>query len=264
MRTRVSLGGCVGVLALVLMMVVGNAASVPSGMRGTGLAGAPAGLVAAIAHRAAPEAAHDPAYRIDSRGCAQLSRQHLTACFAPGGARFRIARAALHLRLTTWGRPGRLTALVLASGRPHANRIEYRGSGIRAWWRVLPLGYEQGFTLTRAPGGRGRVVIELSTSRTPVVRGDRLAWGALRYGKLRVTDAVGRVLPATLTAAGHTIFLSFDAARARYPLNVDPLVWVEQEVTASAGAGGSNFGWSVAVSGPTALVGAYNHQVGSS
>lgn len=259
MRTGSRWGVGISALALALTMAAASAASAPHGARG--LSGAPAGLVAAMARDAAREAARNPAYRIDSRGCAQLNEQHFTACFAPGGARFRTARAALHLRLTAWGRPGRLTALALAPGRPQANRIEYRGSGIRAWWRVLPLGYEQGFTLTRAPAGRGRVVIELSASRTPVVRGDRLAWGALRYGKLRVTDAVGRVLPATLTAAGRTVFLSFDAARARYPLNVDPLVWVEQEVTASDGAASDQFGWSVAIAGPTALVGAPFHTV---
>ncbi len=262
MTTRVRLGGGVGALALFLMMAVGNAASVPSGMGGTGLAGAPAGLVAAISRSEQREAAYDPAYRLDAQGCTRLSAQYMTACFTPGGARFRTPHAALHLSLTAWGRPGRLIALALATGRPHGNRVEFRGSGIRAWWRVLPLGYEQGFTVERAPAGHGPVVIVLRASRIPAVRGDRLAWGTLRYGKLRVTDAVGRVLPATLTAAGCRVILRFDAAHARYPLNVDPLVWVEQEVTADDGAAGDQFGHSVAVSGATALVGAPLHAVG--
>ena len=266
MTTRVTVARGVAlalVLLLVLLLETGNAASVPSGMRGTGLAGAPAGLVAAINRSEQREAALDPAFRVDARGCARLTAQRMTACFTPGGARFRTPGAALHLSLSAWGRPGRLTALALAPSRPHANRIEYRGSGVQAWWRVLPLGYEQGFTITRAPAGRGPVIIELRASRTPAVRGDRLAWGTLRYGKLRVTDAAGRVLPATLTAVGHRVFLRFDAARARYPLNVDPLVWVEQEVTASDGAASDAFGQAVALNGATALVGAPNHQVGS-
>ena len=266
MTTRVTVARSVAlalVLLLVLLLETGNAASVPSGMRGTGLVGAPAGLVAAIDRSAQREAALDPAFRVDARGCARLTAQRMTVCFTPGGARFRTPGAALQLRLSAWGRPGRLTALALAPSRPHANRIEYQGSGIRAWWRVLPLGYEQGFTVERAPAGHGSVVIELRASRTPAVRGDRLAWGTLRYGKLRVTDAAGRVLPATLTAVGRKVVLRFDAARARYPLNVDPLVWVEQEVTARDGAVGDNFGYSVAVSGSTALVGAPYHQVGS-
>ena len=266
MTTRVTVARGVAlalVLLLVLLLETGNAASVPSGMRGTGLAGAPAGLVAAINRSEQREAALDPAFRVDARGCARLTAQRMTVCFTPGGARFRTPGAALQLRLSAWGRPGRLTALALAPSRPHANRIEYQGSGIRAWWRVLPLGYEQGFTVERAPAGHGSVVIELRASRTPAVRGDRLAWGTLRYGKLRVTDAAGRVLPATLTAVGRKVVLRFDAARARYPLNVDPLVWVEQEVTARDGAVGDNFGYSVAVSGSTALVGAPYHQVGS-
>ena len=266
LTTRVTLARSVAlalVLWLVLLLETGNAASVPSGMRGTGLAGAPAGLVAAIDRSAQREAALDPAFRVDAQGCARLSAQHMTACFTPGGARFSTPRAALQLSLSAWGRPGRLTALALAPGRPHANRIEYRGSGIRAWWRVLPLGYEQGFTVERAPAGRGPVIIELRASRAPAIAGDSLAWGRLHYGQLVVTDARGRVLPATLTAVGRKVVLRFDAARARYPLNVDPLVWVEQEVTARDGAVGDNFGYSVAVSGSTALVGAPYHQVGS-
>ena len=265
MTTRVTVARGVAlalVLLLVLLLETGNAASVPSGMRGTGLVGAPAGLVAAIDRSAQREAALDPAFRVDARGCARLTAQRMTVCFTPGGARFRTPGAALQLRLSAWGRPGRLTALALAPSRPHANRIEYQGSGIRAWWRVLPLGYEQGFTVERAPAGHGPVVIELRASRTPAVRGDSLAWGTLRYGKLRVTDAAGRVLPATLTAVGRKVVLRFDAAHARYPLNVDPLVWVEQEVTASDGAASDMFGYSVALSGPTALVGAPQHQVG--
>ena len=266
LTTRVTLAKSVAlalVLWLVLLLETGNAASVPSGMRGTGLVGAPAGLVAAIDRSAQREAALDPAFRVDAQGCARLSAQHMTACFTPGGARFRTPRVALQLSLSAWGRPGRLTALALAPGRPHANRIEYRGSGIRAWWRVLPLGYEQGFTVERAPAGRGPVIIELRASRAPAIAGDSLAWGRLHYGQLVVTDARGRVLLATLTAVGRKVVLRFDAARARYPLNVDPLVWVEQEVTARDGAVGDNFGYSVAVSGSTALVGAPYHQVGS-
>ena len=260
MTTRVCFGGSVGALALVLMTSVGNAASVPPGMRSARLAGAPAGLVAAISRSEQHEAALDPAYRMDAQGCARLAAQRMTACFSPDdAARFRIPHAALHLRLTAWGRSGRLTALALATDRPQANRVEYRGNGIRTWWQVLPLGYEQGFTVERAPAGHGPVVIELRASRTPAVRGDSLAWGTFHYGKLRVVDAAGRVLHAMLRAAGRRVFLRIDTAHARYPLNVDPLVWVEQEVTANNGAAGDDFGFSVALSGSTALVGAPNH-----
>ena len=264
MTTRVCFGGSVGALALVLMTSVGNAASVPPGMRSARLAGAPAGLVAAISRSEQHEAALDPAYRMDAQGCARLAAQRMTACFSPDdAARFRIPHAALHLKLTAWGRSGRLTALALATDRPQANRVEYRGNGIRTWWQVLPLGYEQGFTVERAPAGHGPVVIELRASRTPAVRGDSLAWGTFHYGKLRVVDAAGRVLHAMLRAAGRRVFLRIDTAHARYPLNVDPLVWVEQEVTANNGAAGDDFGFSVALSGSTALVGAPYHQVGS-
>ena len=53
-----------------------------------------------------------------------------------------------------------------------------------------------------------------------------------------------------------------DDGGARFPLVVDP--WVQQgEMTASDGATGAYFGWSVAISGNTAVVGAYHQTIGS-
>ena len=46
-----------------------------------------------------------------------------------------------------------------------------------------------------------------------------------------------------------------------FPATIDSLIYLEQKVIAS-GAANDNFGWSVAVSGDTALVGAYREDVG--
>ncbi len=162
-----------------------------------------------------------------------------------------------------WGRAGRLRPLVLKPAHARANRVEYRGKALSAWWRILPLGDEEGFTVEHAPAGHGPVVIELRANRAPVLRDGTLAWGRLRYGKLWVTDARGRVLPARLTASGRRIFLRLNVAHARYPIRVDPLVWIQQEVTPSNGSGSDLFGTSVAVSGTSALVGAPYQTVGS-
>ena len=264
MTTRVSRGVGVGALALVLMTAVGDATSVATGMRSTRLAVASSGLVAAISQSAQREATLSPTRRIDARGCALLIAQRTNGCFSPADAAIvRLPHAALHIRLTIWGHHRRLTAPALAAGRPHANRMKYRSEGIRPWWRVLPLGYKQGFTVERAPASRGPVVIELHASRTPAVRRDRLAWGTLRYGKLRWINAAGQVLPGTLMAIGRRVFLRFGAAHARHPVNLDPLAWVEQEVTACDGAASDVFGFSVAPSVDTASVGTPFRQVGS-
>jgi hypothetical protein len=50
--------------------------------------------------------------------------------------------------------------------------------------------------------------------------------------------------------------------RAAYPLNIDPLVWLEQKVTAGDGAAGDSFGYSVTLEGSTAVVGAQAATVG--
>ncbi len=245
------------------------ALATPTTAAARGIGSAPAALVAAIARTQAPEAAQNPAYAIGINGCAQLGARNnaavLTGCFAKIGPAFSTGKQTLRLRLSAWGRAGKLQPVSLTRTAPRANRIEYRGRHIAEWWRVLPLGYEQGFTIEQAPTGTGKVVLQLNASRAPKIVHGTLTWGTLRYGKLHVSDANGKVLPATLSAQGKTITLAFDAARARYPVRVDPLVWVQQEVTAADGAAGDRFGYSVALAanGTTALVGALNKAVGT-
>ncbi|MDN5865579.1 MAG: hypothetical protein L0I62_10290, partial [Gammaproteobacteria bacterium] len=97
-----------------------------------------------------------------------------------------------------------------------------------------------------------------------------LAWGKLRYGKLVVTDAEGKVVPASLkiasklapTEVGERVLIAVNDLHAVYPLTVDPLVWIEQKVTASDGAAGDLFGISVVLDGTTALIGAVLADVG--
>ncbi len=226
-----------------------------------GIGSAPVGLVAAIVRTQAKDAAKNPAYAIGHNGCAQLGERNsapvLTGCFGRSSPVFSTGKQTLHLQLSAWGRVGRLRPVSLKRTAPEANRIEYRGRHIAEWWRALPLGYEQGFVLTCAPTGHGQVVLVLTASRAPQVEGDTLVWGALHYGGLQVRDAEGRVLPATLSARGQRIWISFDAHHARYPIIVDPLVWLQQKITASDGGAGYYFGSSVAISGDgaTALVG---------
>ncbi|MHB1544512.1 MAG: hypothetical protein ACYCS1_09745 [Gammaproteobacteria bacterium] len=260
MGTRIGTG--VSAWALVLMLAAATAAfAAPAPQDARGLGRAPAGLMAVLTQHMVRAAARNPAYQIDSRGCARLSAEHFEACFTPGGARFHTGWATVQLRLVAWGRLDHLSMPAQRPDRVRANRVDWRGDGLDGWWRVMPFGYEQGFSIDHAPAGHGRIVIEMRANRTPVVRDGDLAWGRLRYGKLWVTDAAGRVLPAKLTVSGRRIVLHFDAAHARYPIRVDPLVWIEQEVTSSDGVAGDRFGHAVALSGNTALVGAWLHTV---
>jgi hypothetical protein len=56
---------------------------------------------------------------------------------------------------------------------------------------------------------------------------------------------------------GTVVALVVEDANAKYPVTVDPLVWTQQaELTAADGMAGANFGYSVAIDGDTAIVGA--------
>lgn len=217
----------------------------------------PPDLVGAMGATMAREAAADPAYAIGANGCAKLGsgKALLHGCFDQQGPRFENGGDKLGLQLVGFGRGEKLNPVRLQRMKSDANRVTYRGKDVSEWWRVLPMGYEQGFTVEKAPEGNGPVVIALRASARPVVEGDSVRWGNVRYGKLLVTDAAGRKLPAHLTVDGAQLKLAFETRDARFPVTVDPVVWVEQKVTGTA----SEFGLSVALSsdGTTALVGAY-------
>ena len=84
----------------------------------------------------------------------------------------------------------------------------------------------------------------------------------LRYTGLQARDAAGRELRSWLEVRGKRLLVRVEDMGARYPVAVDP--WVQQaELKASDGAADDSFGNSVAVSGSTVVVGAFNHKVGS-
>ena len=194
---------------------------------------------------------------LDARGCARLG--DLRGCFGREGARFRGAGEEVELRAVAWGREGKLQKLRWVSVGREGDREIYRGRGIEAWWRAVPLGYEEGFELLRRPQGRGPVEVELEANRVGRKVGGGLRWEGMRYGKLWVTDARGRRVPAVLREEGRKIWIRIEGRGWKYPLRVDPLVWIEQAASLPTGlASDDEFGFSVALSGngQVALVGA--------
>ncbi|MGH8126999.1 MAG: Ig-like domain-containing protein [Gammaproteobacteria bacterium] len=237
------------------------------------------------------------AYRIKADGCARLPKSSLKACFDSHGAHFTGAARPLTLHLAALGRGEKLAPVNQSRPVIKGNRVTYPHRSFSEWWRVLPVGFEQGLTLTKRPAGHGELVLALTAtsrrpgeSRDPVGKASRpavkihhqtglriahsasgmtetknsdtLTWGKLRYGGLVVTDANGKTVPAILKSKGNRILIVVDDAHAAYPLTVDPLVYIEQKVTAADGAANDNFGISVAVDGATALVGADGHNNG--
>lgn len=198
-----------------------------------------------------------PAYAVDKHDCATVPDQRLTACFDRAGAHFRRRdRQLLTLALAGFGRGTHLAPVAAIAPSISGNTIAYHGRTLSAWWRVLPAGFEQGFTIARRPAGSAPLLIALtaSASSAPIRDADQLVWGTLHYGGLVTTDAAGHVVPSTMTTENGRILLTVNDAHATYPLTVDPLAWVEQEVFGEAKRD-SNFGLSVAISGTSALVG---------
>ncbi len=152
--------------------------------------------------------------------------------------------------------------------------VQGREDGVEERYLAGPLGLEQSYVVDARPAGSGPLAIEVAfTGLTPGLAGGAPSRVLLRdeagrvragYRDLVAVDAEGRELEARMDVGEAGVTLVVDDTGAVYPLRVDPLVWIQQaELTASDGAAYDGFGWSVAVSGGTAVVGAYEHSFGS-
>lgn len=232
---------------------------------------APAGLLNLSAAEQAPVSAalgRDlAAYRI--RGSvAHNAAQQISARFTRSGVSVTSRSARLEMSLEAFGRTSALQALAPASPVASADRVSYARGPVREWWANGPLGLEQGFDIAQRPAGSGALTLSLAVSGS--VRRDKRAVllpGGLRYAGLRATDARGRSLRAWLQVRDGRILVRVADRGARYPLRIDPTV-EQAELTPSDGVGcdgdcGDEFGYSVATSGNTVVVGAPYHAANS-
>ncbi|APR75713.1 Fibronectin type III domain protein [Minicystis rosea] len=143
-----------------------------------------------------------------------------------------------------------------------------REDGVEERYLAGPLGVEQSYLVREKQAGGGPLVIAVAFAglvpkmadgamdRVLLVDAEGRARGG--YRDLVVADAEGREIAAHMEVRGPRVALVIDDAAAIYPLRVDPLVWLQQQkLTASDGAFGDRFGASVAISGDTAIIGAY-------
>ncbi|MGO9057028.1 MAG: FG-GAP repeat protein, partial [Candidatus Binataceae bacterium] len=172
------------------------------------------------------------------------------------------------LRLAGYGAPEAVCPVAPPSVRVGDHRIEYRRGAVTEWYDNRPEELEQGFTLAAPPAHGGNALIlamRVAGGLTPRLdpsaqvlsfhRADGKA--VLRYGKVKVSDARGRSLPARLTLAGDAIEIQVNTRGAAWPVTVDPLVTgAPAEFTAMDVKPHDYFGCSVALAGDTALVGA--------
>ncbi len=162
-----------------------------------------------------------------------------------------------------------------------ANRLSYeRRAGtetfVETWANGEP-GLEQTFTVERTPcsasAGGGTAWFEIDagglTPELVAATADKTAEVLLRdgvsgrvrahYSDAYAEDATGRAVPVVMDVNGGRVVIDVDVAGARFPVRVDPVVWVQQggPLVVPDGAAGDYFGQAVSVSGDTALVGDY-------
>jgi hypothetical protein len=203
----------------------------------------------------------------------------------------------MDMRLQSYGYGKALEVAPPIVGRnKNENRIEYVRSNFKSatsnghsisqtitrnpqlieWYENGSSGIEQGFKIIDRPERRGaadseslRVSLSVAGDLCAKLKGDgkeielidKRGERALSYSNLVVKDADGRELVAQMEteAEGRKIVLVVDDQHASYPITIDPLMWSQQKhLIARDGAAGDRFGFAVAISGNTAVVGAYH------
>ncbi len=218
--------------------------------------------------------ANNPAQRLSAR----LTPDGLQV--ETGGDEGRSHRLGMKLRSAGYGerqmaaKAGRMTASG-ARAEIHYELPQSQSpnpqSAIIEWYHNTAAGLEQGFTIESAPGERRdgerlRVALALEGElRAEAVDGgqaleftDDAGRRALRYDHLVVRDGAGRELAARMTAPedGGEVWLEVDDREAVWPVTIDPTFTQHQKLEASDPAAFDGFGFSVAISGETVVVGA--------
>ncbi|MDL1960780.1 MAG: hypothetical protein LWX01_03635, partial [Deltaproteobacteria bacterium] len=149
------------------------------------------------------------------------------------------------------------------------NSIEYHRGDMVEWYINDHRGLEQGFTLKARPSGRmdsGLLQLQMRTTGNLIPAVEKEGKGivfldaqgnkVLRYSGLYACDAAGKELVSSMEADQEGIRLIVEDHEAVYPITIDPFIETKKLI-ASDGADSDHFGYSVSISGDTAIVGAY-------
>ncbi|QQS40114.1 MAG: FG-GAP repeat protein [Acidobacteriota bacterium] len=140
------------------------------------------------------------------------------------------------------------------------------GQAVTEWFINKKEGLEQGWTITERPDGdEGRlgIVLETDGELLPASKGDRQAIDFvnrngdrfLKYDRLKSWDSAGRLLPTRIDSDGRRVVISVDDSDAVYPVTVDPFFSETIKLSQSDAQPDDYFGFTVSVSGDTAVVG---------
>ncbi len=183
------------------------------------------------------------------------------------------------MELTGYGYGERKRAVTSAGLKASDARIEYErrtgeGDGLMEWYVNRAEGLEQGFTIRQAPGKRrggeklnlwlklsGDLQARPAESGRAILLNGRGAGAGLRYEKLQAFDALGRELEARMKVAGDEVKLEVGEEGAIYPVTIEPTFTQQQQLQApdTLECDFSSFGFSVAISGETVVVGALSN-----
>jgi hypothetical protein len=224
--------------------------------------------------RAAHKAGRRAAYPADGGYRARNPGQYWTTHFDGCGSRTEPDAGGWTwgLELESYGfadgeQPVRKPARVSAEG----GRVAYQwDASLEEWYINDARGLEHGYTVQRAPARNedsGESPLTFTLAVRGELRADVTADGrsvdfmnedgsvVLTYAGLSVLDADGRELRASFECVADHLRLSIEERGARYPLTIDPIA--QQTYLKASNTGYfDHFGWSVAVSGDTVVVGA--------
>ena len=178
-----------------------------------------------------------------------------------------------------WENSGSGTLSLMSEDEPlvirrKETRLEYVRNGIVEWYQNRPEGLEHGFIVTDpstkySTHTNGQLIVTVGVEGLKVLalEGENLQFvneageAKLAYSDLKVWDADGQDLHSFMepTASGFQIVVA--DAGASYPITIDPLITsLEQKLSPTvmgSGDAGDYAGFSVDISGNTALIGAY-------
>jgi hypothetical protein len=190
------------------------------------------------------------------------------------------------LELKCYGFPGAKRSIFgVPTVKAEGQRLTYGwDTTVQEWWVNDTRGLEHGFTVRERPATgsdaaaplefdiavRGSLTARIATDGLGVQFRDASGNTVLNYSGLKVWDADGKILDSHFKPIDprHPSFVTLAVAErgARYPLTIDPIAqqtYLKPAAVGTTQAGDLFGGYSVAVSGDTVVVGAYQEDSSS-